>query len=334
LLKKSLNGQNAVGAFLCLLVLSTASAGPFLTQDQNPFSLIHGQPQPTSATLPAEGSLNWSLGLDITNTLNGESNSQENLFIDFESYHLRLGLLYGISENWALSIDIPYIYYGGGFLDSAVENWHDTFGLPQGGRPNVANDQFNIFYSRNGMPVIDLDTSSGGLSDIQFALGRQIVKNTQTAFSAWASIDVPTGEANELRGNDASDLAFWLAASYRFHPEWVTDANLGVLHPGENQLGALVVEDNILFGYAGIQWSPYYLFDLRIQLAGHTQFYNNSDLLLLGESYNIVFGGTVHVSACSDLDIAVSEDLKEGASPDFSFLFTWKSKTGDCKSTN
>jgi hypothetical protein len=331
LFKKSLNGHYAIGAFLCLPVLSTAIASPFLTQDQNPFTLIHGQPQPASATLPTEGTLDWSLGLDITNTLNGEAANQEGLFMDYESYHLRLGLAYGFKKNWALGFDIPYLYYGGGFLDNTVESWHDTFGLPQGGRPNVDSDQFRIAYSRNGAPVIDLDSSSGGLGDIQLSLGRQLFKNAQTAFSVWSSIDLPTGDANELRGNDASDLSLWLAASYRFHPEWLTDTNLGVLHPGENQLGTLQVEDNILFGHAGIQWSPHPVFDFRIQFTGHTQFYDNSQLRILGKSYNIVFGGTIHATRCSDFDIAVGEDIKQSASPDVNFLFTWKSKTGDCR---
>lgn len=148
--------------------------------------------------------------------------------MDFESYHLRFALLYGLNENWALKLDIPYIYYGGGFLDSTVDSWHDAFGLPEGDRPNVDNDQFRIFYGRDGKPVIDLDTSSGGLGDIQFAVARKIIKNSQTALSIWTSIDLPTGEASELRGNDASDIALWLAASYRFHPKWITDTNLGV----------------------------------------------------------------------------------------------------------
>lgn len=254
--------------------------------------------------------------------------------MDFESYHLRFALLYGLNENWALKLDIPYIYYGSGFLDSTVDNWHDIFGLPEGNRPDVSNNQFNIFYGRDGKTVIDLDESGGGLGDIQFAVARKIIKNSQTAVSVWTSIDLPTGEASKLRGNDASDIALWLAASYRFNPKWTTDTNLGVLYPGEDQLGTLDVEDSIIFGYAGIQWSPHSLFDLRIQLAGHTQFYDNSELRLLGESYNIVFGGTIHASACSDLDIAVSEDLKEGATPDVSFLFTWKSKMGDCTSSH
>jgi hypothetical protein len=332
---QSPNGLKATGAFLCLIVLSLtpltrASASPFLTQDQNPFSLIHGQPQPTSAVLPDKGVFVWSLSLDITNTLNVNNNNQESLFMDFESYHLRFNFLYGLSENWALRIDAPFIYYSGGFLDSTVDNWHDIFGLPQSNRPKVINNQFRIFYSRNGTPVIDLTSPTSGLGDIQIGIGKKLHHDQQSALSLWSSIDIPTGDKSDLTGNDASDVSFWLATQYKLNPEWSTDANLGILFPGESNLGTLAVENNIWFGHAAIQWQPLPAFDLRVQFGGHTQFYSNSQLRPLGSAYNIVIGGTVHVSACSDFDIAVSEDIKIEATPDVSFLFSWKSKMGDC----
>lgn len=322
-----------MGAFLCLLFFSTTSASPFLTQDQNPFSLIHGQPQPVPAILPATGSTQWSLGLDITNTLNFEATPQESLLLDFESYNLRLRFLYGLKDNWALLLDIPLIDRGGGFLDGSIDTWHRAFGLPQASRPNVADGKFQITYINNGVTEYDIRTSAEGLGGIQIGLGHQLLHDPATAIGIWLVADLPTGDINRLTGNGALDISLLLTGSYRFHPEWITDANLGVLHPGENRLGTLTVEDNIIFGYAGVQWSPYSLFDLRIQFGGHTQYYANSQLQLLGESYNIVFGGTVHVSACSDLDIAVSEDIKAGTTPDVSFLFTWRSKMGDCISS-
>jgi len=332
---KSPDDLKAIGAFLCLMILSAtlpgiATSSPFPTQDQNPFSLIHGQPQPSTARLPVENTSSWSLGLDITNTLNLMSNSQESLLIDFESYHLRFNFVYGLSENWALRIDVPVIHYGSGFLDSTVDNWHDIFGLPRGNRPRVIDDQFRIFYSRNGVPVIDLTKPTSGFGDIQLGLGRALHQNQQSVLSLWSSVDLPTGDQSDLTGNDASDLSFWLAAEYKLNPEWNADANLGILFPGESHLGTLAVEDNIWFGHAAIQWQPLPEFDLRIQIGGHTQYYSNSNLIPLGKARNIVFGGAIHLSTCSDIVIAVSEDIKVESTPDVSFLISWESKTGKC----
>lgn len=270
------------------------------------------------------------MSLDITNTLNSETLAQETMFMDYESYNLRLGLLYGLGNNWAIKVDIPFIQYSKGFLDSAIVNWHDFFGLPQADRPKVEDNQYRITYTRNNIAIIDLSTPDGGLGDVQIGLGRNIIQTTRSDISLWAAIDLPTGDKNNLTGNDAVDFSAWLSAEHAFNSNWHIDTNLGVLVPGDSQLGALEVESNVLFGHTGVQWRMHPAISLRTQLGGHTAFYKDSHLHLLGSTYNFVFGGTIHVSKCSDFDIAVSEDVKVGATPDVSFLFSWNTKVGDC----
>ena len=268
--------------------------------------------------------------LDIANTLNGETNSTEKLLIDFESYNLRLTWLYALNEEWALKIDIPLIHYGGGFLDNTIDSWHDFFHLPRASRPQVKDNQFQIFYERNGQPLINISTSNGSLGDIQTALGKSIIDKEGAALSLWLAADLPTGESSSLIGNDSSDLSIWLAGEYQLAPAWQTDINLGVLFPGQNQLTALEVTDHVYFAYAGIEWQVHELIDLRIQLNGHSSFYSNSQLTFLGSAYSMVFGGRIHVTDCSDMDLAFSEDVQVGATPDVSFLLTWRSRT-NCK---
>ena len=317
-----------------MLLLITSShpliAQPFLTQDQNPFSLIHGQPQPVAAQLPEANTAVWSLSLDITNTLNIESSSTEKLLIDFESYNLRYSLLYGLDENWAVKIELPLIHYGGGFLDNTIDSWHEFFHLPRADRPYVINDQFLISYTQNGQALINLNTVSSGPGDIPITFARKLFQHQHAALSLWLSFDLSTGEQSNLTSNERSDLSLWLAGDYRFNPEWSVDSNIGILLPGESHIENLRVEDQVFFAYTGIQWQVLANIDLRIQLNGHTGFYSNSDLRLLSDSYNISFGGRIHMSDCSDIDVAVSEDIKVGATADVSFLFSWKSRL-DCQ---
>ncbi|MDH3342116.1 MAG: DUF3187 family protein [Gammaproteobacteria bacterium] len=334
---KSPNGKFCPGAFLCLTVIAsfaiatnTSASQPFLTQDQNPFSLIHGQPQPVAARLPEAGIAKWSFTTDIANTLNGETNSTEKLLIDFESYNLRLAWLYALNQEWALKIDIPYIHYGGGFLDNTIDGWHDFFHLPRANRPLVKDNQFEIFYERNGQPLINLNTSNKHSGDIQLALGKSVFKQKDSALSLWLSADLATGESSSLTGNDSSDLSLWLAAEYQLAADWQTDINLGILFPGQSQLTLLEIADQVYFAYAGIEWQVHELVDLRIQLNGHSSFYDNSQLTLLGTAYSMVFGGRIHVTDCSDLDLAFSEDVQVGATPDISFLLSWRSQI-DCQ---
>ncbi|MDT8451125.1 MAG: DUF3187 family protein [Gammaproteobacteria bacterium] len=332
--RKSPNSSFCIGAFLCLLFFNGAApvsaAQPFLTQDQNPFSLIHGQPQPVAAQLPDAGATQWLLTLDITNTLNAEAINGENLLIDYESYHLRLAWLYGLNEDWALKIDVPLIHYGGGFLDYTIDRWHEFFGLPRADRPNVSHDQFHIFYTRDGQTLINLDSPDGGLGDIQLALGRDLLQSPRSNLSLWFSVDLPTGDQATLTGNNRSDLSLWLAADHRFHRNWSVDANIGMLFPGNAQIATLAIENQVYFGYAALQWQAHERFQLRAQFNAHTRFYADSELLLLGSAYNMVLGGRIHLSKCSDLDLAFSEDIQVGATPDVSFLLSWNTRF-DCE---
>ena len=270
------------------------------------------------------------MSIDITNTLNSETSSNEKLIIDYESYNLRLDWLYAFNAGWALKIDIPLIHYGGGFLDNSIDNWHDFFHLPRANRPLVKDNQFHIFYERNGQPLIDLNTDNGSLGDIQLALGKNIFDQKNSALSLWLATDLPTGDANNLIGNDSSDISLWLASEHRLSENWRADTNLGILFTGESQLTALSVEDKVYFGHAGIEWRVHELIDLRIQLNAHSQFYANSQLKLLGPAYSMIFGGRIHATECSDLDLAFSEDVQVGASPDITFLLSWRSRT-DCE---
>lgn len=336
MLKKSPDCSFCIGAFLRLLFLipivissaTVSAAQPFLTQDQNPFSLIHGQPQAVAAQLPEANTSQWSLTLDVTNTLNSETNGNETILLDFESYNLRFAWLYGITEDWALKIDIPLIHYGGGFLDNTIDSWHEFFNLPRADRPNVTDNQFQISYIKNGQALINLDTANSGLGDIQMALARNIIKKQDSTLSFWVSTDLPTGDQTTLTSNDSIDLSLWLAGDYRFNSEWSIDTNVGVLFPGENQISGLAIEDQVYFAYLGFQWKADKTYDLRMQINAHSQFYSDSQLLLLGSAYNMVLGGLIHINKCSDIDLAFSEDIQVGATPDVSFLLSWKSRLG------
>ena len=70
--------------------------------------------------------------------------------------------------------------------------------------------------------------------------------------------------------------------------------------------------------------------NLKLQLQGHTSYYDQSQLTILGNTHFLTFGGTITINQCNQLDFAVSEDIKVNASPDASFLVSWRSYTSGC----
>jgi hypothetical protein len=314
---------------LCLLFAgTTASADAFLSRDQNPLLLIHGLPFVASARITPRDSLEWSLSYNITNTLNSESNATESLLLDYESHELDYSLSIGLAQDWAFRLDIPLIHYGGGFLDNAIDGWHEAFGLPQANRPNVADNGFHIRYLDNSNTVVDIVDSSSGIGDIQLGLGRQLHASADHASSVWLTADLPTGNQRELTGSEHTDFILQLASAHKLHSDWQLDASLALVVPGDSQLNGVEVADTVWFAHTGLEWNAHRAFALRVQLNGHTDIYPDSSLKLLGSSYLVVFGGRIHLDDCADFDIAISEDLKVGASPDASFIFSYRQRTG------
>jgi hypothetical protein len=339
LFQKSPFGPIAIGAFLLhafffavfsAIPAANSHAGPFLTRDQNPFTLVYGQPLPTPARLPQAEEFNYALSLEITNSLNVESAVNESLYADFEAYNLTPGGIYGLSKRWALKLDIPFIYRGGGVFDHAIDEWHKLFSLPRASRPDVADDQFRLSYSNSGTTDINLNTSTAGIADVQLGLGRSLFQNSQHALSVWASIDVPVGDTSILTGNEDLDYSFWLAGSSKLGERSLFDTNFGVVLPGDSVLKSLETENLVFFGHAGAHIALNPTFALKLQLAGHSGYYQDTTLDFLGSALILVFGGSINTGGCSAIDIGFSEDIKVGASPDIGLLISWKSQFNDC----
>lgn len=328
-------GKHATGVFYCLLLFSslisgTVKADAFITTDQNPFSLFHGLPLPVAAVLPEQDSTRYYLALESTNTLNSESNSQESLLLDFESYHLKTGFEIGLSDGWAFRFNLPFIARGGGTFDNAIDDWHDFFSLPRADRPNVQANQFQIRYISKGKTLIDLTQPYQQLGDIQISLGKQLTSNDGFTSSLWSTFELPTGDAANLSGSKNIDFSMFLASSSQLNTNWNLFSNFGVLLPGKSSNASLELESRVWFGHIGTSWSVIPELDLQIQVNGHTGFYKNSRLRLLNSSYELIFGGSIHIDACSDIDVAFSEDIKVGAAPDISLMVSWRSQLGSC----
>ena len=301
---------------------------PFETRDQNVFNLIHGQALPTNAQLNQTAQSSWSSSLIITNELITESNKNESLFLDYETYRFNLAYQYGINKNWNVKLDIPIIHQSGGFLDSAIDNWHQFFGLPRANRPFVENNQYNIQYLANNQNLIDLDESSITIGDIQVAIARSLIENGQTTLSLWGSLKLPTGDEDKLSGSGATDLSLWFALNQQLADKWLININTGTVILGEDKYQNIPLSNHVYYGHIMLGWLATEYLDLKIQLQGHTSYYEDSQLRAIGSTYLATFGTSIKINQCNQLDIAISEDIKIDASPDASLLINWRNTPG------
>ena len=90
----------------------------------------------------------------------------ENYLLDIETALFDMTFHYKLSRNWTAYAIASAITYQGGFLDSAIEGFHDTFGFSSFGRPAVERNQATLVYDLKGARVVLLEKpTDGGLTD-------------------------------------------------------------------------------------------------------------------------------------------------------------------------
>ncbi len=96
----------------------------------------------------------------------------ENYLLDIEQSVFDATIHYKFAEYWAAYTTVSVLSFHGGFMDSAIEKFHDTFGFSTFGRPAVARDDTNFIYDLNGAQAEYLGElpAEGGLMDPVFGL--------------------------------------------------------------------------------------------------------------------------------------------------------------------
>ena len=228
----------------------------------------------------------------------------------------------GLGREMQISIVIPYIKHYGGELDSFINNWHDAFGMPEGGRDQVPNNQFHYFYSRDGQTRLDLQNSGSGMGDIRVQGAWQMRQSVSEASALEFSVKLPTGDSTNLYGSGAMDLAMWYKKEDQqefFGLRGGSFYSLGALYLGKG--GVLSDLSRQLVGFGGLGAGVYITDNLLFisQLDINTPFYF-SDLVELGShAMQLTLGGSIVLSKRGRINLGVAEDLVIDASPDVTF---------------
>jgi len=323
---------------LCLMALTvpgwsaTLDIVPFQTTNRAPMVEIFGLPTPGTAILLDSGQNAAELDLDTVQNFNHADKGDEILFMDGETYRLNLSLRRGIKPGFEAGIEIPYLWHRGGFLDDFIENWHDTFGMPQGGRDKYPQDQLRYSYIKNGKQEVLVDKNAQGLGDIRLRAAWQISRSEEgppRGLALHASLKLPTGDSDDLLGSGSTDLALWLSGTHG--SSW---RDMGVALFGH--LGLLGMTDgdvaegqqNNLVGFAmlGGGWQPYSWLVLKLQFDTHTPFYD-SDLRELGNVAGVLtVGGDVALGEHTALELGVAEDVITDTAPDVVFRLALRTR--------
>lgn len=318
-----------ISGFFYVLILLLSTPGltqqrpsPFTTRDESPFSLIYGLPIASPASLLKNKQSRWSSSLSISNTLNTQSSNNESLLIDVESLHVNLLYDYGFNDNWMLRVQLPYISYSGGFLDSAIDAYHQALGLPESSRPNFPSDQININVSLNNQAVTLVNSAQKALGDVSIQVAWQAQHSENIALSYWTSLKLPTGNEDKLTGSGGTDIASWAAMDYRLSDTRWLYGQGGVLYMGDSKILQNIQINWAAFATAGIKFQPWNSIQLKAQFDFHSALYD-SELTFFDHVIQITFGGSYIANKKHSVDFSIAEDIKSASSPDVTFNMSW-----------
>ena len=84
----------------------------------------------------------------------------ENYLVDLEAAVYDVTVHYKLARDWSAYLVASGVSFRGGFMDNAIEQFHDTFGFSTFGRPALARNQVNTIFDLKGTSYVDLDAGT------------------------------------------------------------------------------------------------------------------------------------------------------------------------------
>ncbi|HYA38291.1 MAG TPA: DUF3187 family protein [Candidatus Methylomirabilis sp.] len=319
---------------LCLLFLPGTAIGastaaylgvrPLYSFNQSPLVQIYGLPALGEARVLGRDESSLALHWQIANNFTGAENRTESLNLDGETHRLSLAWRQGWGQATEWGIELPYLTHNGGFLDSAIDHWHETFGLPNGGRNAASRNQINYRYTRNGVDLIRVDHSVSGVGDLRLSAAKQLATPESSGdrlVALRASLKLPTGDDAELLGSGSTDLALWLSASSTRPPDtWNVYGGGGLLLMSKGDVLPSQQRSQVGFGTLGFSRTFLSSLAFNAQLDAHSAFYGDTEFRQMS-AYALqgLLGLRWELLPRRYMEFSISEDLAVDTSPDVVF---------------
>ena len=302
---------------------------PFLWRNAGPVAATFGLPRARSARLPGTDQLNVDLLLDVANHFTRGSSGNESVLIDGETVTAVARFERGFGASWAGSVELVALRHSGGVLDGFIDQWHDWFGLPDGGRDAAPRDRLRMVWDVDGEQRLLLQDAHSGLGDVRVGVARQLHRSPQRDLALRLDVEVPTGRSSRLAGSGGIDVAMGLNLSEREALSslgLISHVTLGVLRPsGDDLVGGRLRN---LAGYASwaLVWPVTDRLSLKAQLDGHSELVRSEVKQIGGWSVQGGLGGAWRLTPGVALEFGVYEDLRVGAAPDVTFQFALRGR--------
>lgn len=190
-----------------------AAFGPVELRTQNPIYLQHLGLTPRRAQVLPEGVIEMRTDSAYSNIFERGEGANELVDLDMEYWRLALRALYGLTDDLEVGVEIPFVHFGGGFLDAFIQGFHDAFGLPNAGRNTVPNGRFSYRLASGGADIVNYSPADFGLGDISLHVKHQLTGEDEDwpAIAWFSEIKLPSGRRARGFGSGGPDFGLGAA---------------------------------------------------------------------------------------------------------------------------
>lgn len=243
--------RHALATFLALFAVVAVPAaasefyGPLRARDLSPFGFLRLDMRPAHAVSIEPGGWaletefasqnTWAMSPGVERYLNGlESSGRralgeaelaairdlpgENYLVDLEMTMVDVTLHREFTPHLSGYLITSAVSYEGGYLDGAIEHFHEAFGLSTFGRPAVARNDVNVIYDLKSTSFTELGgpSTSGGFLDPTLGLrysGIRLGRAWQLSFEG--AVKLPLGGERRMLSTGRTDYGLQASAQWR-----------------------------------------------------------------------------------------------------------------------
>jgi hypothetical protein len=308
----------SLGFFTTSLAFADAIHEPLWVENLSPLASLLALPSQRSADI-REG-LSVTFHSDIATHFVSQARSGELVFFDGETQRHSLGLRWGILPDWELSAVVPFTRHSGGFTDGYVNRWHDFFGMPDGGRNDVPEDQLRYQFASPQLEST-LFESASGLGDVTLELAFMGERQRDLQIAYAVGYKASTGDSSDWTGSGSSDLygVARFSGAHRSELPLYWHGQLGITSVGNSSPLGPEQRDWIWFGGLSAEWHFNQRWALIGQIDSHSAILDSS-LDALGEPAAMLsLGLRRQLNSKWAIDVSFAEDIVVESAPDIIF---------------
>lgn len=222
---------------------------------QHPLWTLHGSFAPERALPIKSGDVKAGGLVSWTNTFDRQARAYR---FDEERVSTDLSLAYGAADGIEVGSHLTLITRGGGVLDSFIEDWHDIFQLPNGGRDRFDQGNYEMFGHYHDGTDISLGGSGSGIGNPDLWLKAALPSACRLGFNA-VKISASLPGATDSFGHDGTDVGVEFLGAGEVMTALIT-WGAGYTLLADDQINGVRFRDNLVSGFVaaehplGDQW--------------------------------------------------------------------------------